>query len=104
MIATAVADADLIVEAAPEQLELKRSIFADVAAAAPGHAILATNTSSLPITQIADGNAAAERIVGMHFFNPVPLMKLLEIVVGQQTAESTTAAVAAFGERPRQRG
>ena len=53
----------------------------------------------LPISDIAAGNAAADRIVGMHFFNPVPLMKLLELVVGRETAESTTTAVRAFGER-----
>ncbi len=90
---------DLVIEAAPEELALKRRIFAQVAAAAPGHALLATNTSSLPISEIARGNAAAARIVGMHFFNPVPLMKLLEIVVGRETAPGTTAAVRVFGER-----
>ncbi len=90
---------DLVVEAAPEDLALKRRIFAEVAAAAPAHALLATNTSSLPIGEIARGNPAAARIVGMHFFNPVPLMKLLEIVVGRETAPATTAAVRAFGER-----
>jgi len=98
-LADAVSDADLVVEAAPEDLDLKRRIFADVAAAAPAHAILATNTSSLPISDIARDNDAAARIVGMHFFNPVPLMKLLELVVGEQTAEETTKAARAFGER-----
>jgi len=97
--ADAVRGADLVVEAAPESLELKRRIFGDVAAAAPDHAILATNTSSLPISRIADGSDAADRIVGMHFFNPVPIMKLLEIVVGDATSDTTTAAVRAFGER-----
>ncbi len=91
--------ADLVVEAAPEEMELKRRLFRELAAAAPGHAILATNTSSLPITKIADGNAAAARIVGMHFFNPVPLMKLLELVVGERTATSTVDAARAFGVR-----
>ena len=98
-LAGAVSGVDLVIEAAPEKIELKRRIFADVAAAAPDTAILATNTSSLPISDIAAGNAAADRIVGMHFFNPVPLMKLLELVVGRETAESTTTAVRAFGER-----
>jgi len=97
--AAAVGDADLVVEAAPEKLDLKRRIFADLAKSAPSTALLATNTSSLPISDIAAGNAAAARIVGMHFFNPVPLMKLLELVVGKQTAEETTGAVRAFGER-----
>ena len=98
-LAAAVSAADLVVEAAPEVLDLKRRIFAEVAAAAPDHAVLATNTSSLPISQIAEGNAAAARIVGTHFFNPVPLMKLLEIVVGSETADTTTAAASAFGVR-----
>ena len=95
----AVEGCDLVVEAAPEDLKLKKRIFADVAKRTPGHAILATNTSSLPITAIAEGNPAAARIVGMHFFNPVPLMKLLELVVGGATAETTVAAARAFGER-----
>ena len=95
----AVAEANLVVEAAPEELALKRRIFEEVAAAAPGDALLATNTSSLPISRVAEGNPAAERIVGMHFFNPVPLMKLLEVVVGRETAGDTTAAVTAFGHR-----
>jgi len=95
----AVAGANLVVEAAPEDLALKRGIFEQVAAAAPADALLATNTSSLPISQVAEANPAAGRIVGMHFFNPVPLMKLLEIVVGRETTDDTTAAVKAFGER-----
>ncbi len=98
-LASSVGKADLVVEAVPENLDLKRRILGDVAAAAPAHAILATNTSSLPISDIARGNEAAARIVGMHFFNPVPLMKLLELVVGGETADQTTATVRAFGER-----
>ena len=97
--ADAVAQAQLVIEAAPEDMVLKRRIFSELAEQAPGDALLATNTSSLPISQIAEGNAAAERIAGMHFFNPVPLMKLLEIVVGEQTSDKTTDAVRAFGER-----
>jgi 3-hydroxybutyryl-CoA dehydrogenase len=91
--------ADLVVEAAPEDLELKRRIFGELATAAPKTAILATNTSSLPVSRIAEGNAAAARIVGMHFFNPVPLMKLLELVVGEKTAQATVDAARAFGVR-----
>lgn len=97
--AEAVAGCDLVVEAAPEDLALKQRIFGDVAAAAPAHAILATNTSSLPISAIAGDSDAAPRIVGMHFFNPVPLMKLLEIVVGQKTDAAIVDAAKAFGVR-----
>ena len=95
----AAGDADLVIEAAPEKLELKRKIFGDLATLAPDGALLATNTSSLPISDIAEANPAASRIVGMHFFNPVPLMKLLELVVGRETSDETTQAVHAFGER-----
>jgi len=98
-LAGAVEGSALVVEAAPEDLELKRRIFGDVAVAAPDHALLATNTSSLPIGRIARGNPAAARIIGMHFFNPVPLMKLLEIVVGEKTSDRTVAVARAFGER-----
>jgi len=98
-LSAAASGCDLAIEAAPEDLGLKRRIFAELAAACGPDAVLATNTSSLPISRIAADNPAAARIVGMHFFNPVPLMKLLELVVGEQTAEATTAAARAFGER-----
>ncbi len=98
-VRAAVAGADLVVEAVPEDLELKRKLFREMAESATKGAILATNTSSLPITKIADGNAAASRILGMHFFNPVPLMKLLELVVGEKTAPATVDAARAFGVR-----
>jgi len=90
---------DLVVEAVPEDLELKRRLFGELAGATPPNAILATNTSSLPVTRIAEGNPAAGRILGMHFFNPVPLMKLLELVVGERTEDATVAAARAFGVR-----
>jgi len=98
-VRAAVSGADLVVEAVPEDLELKRKLFREVAEAAAKGAILATNTSSLPITRIAEGNAAAPRIVGMHLFNPVPLRKLLELVVGEKTADATVASARAFGVR-----
>jgi 3-hydroxybutyryl-CoA dehydrogenase len=98
-VRAAAAGADLVVEAAPEDLELKRRLFREVAEAAPATAVLATNTSSLPITRIAEGNTAAARVVGMHFFNPVPLMKLLELVVGEKTAPATVDAARTFGVR-----
>ncbi|MHC4667920.1 MAG: 3-hydroxyacyl-CoA dehydrogenase family protein [Planctomycetota bacterium] len=98
-VAEAVAGCQLVVEAAPEDLALKRRIFDELSGVAADDAVLATNTSSLPISRIAAGNPAVARIVGMHFFNPVPLMKLLEIVVGEQTAKTTVATARAFGER-----
>jgi 3-hydroxybutyryl-CoA dehydrogenase len=95
----AAADADLIVEAAPESLELKKDLFARLSKAAKPEAILASNTSSLPITAIAQAAKAPERVIGMHFFNPVPVMKLLEIVQGERTHPMVVAAARAVGAR-----
>lgn len=93
----AVAQADLIIEAVPESLELKRSIFGRVDALAPAHAILATNTSSLPVTEIAAATRRPDKVIGMHFFNPVAVMKLLELVKGEFTSAETVAAAQALG-------
>ena len=98
-LAAAVADADLVVEAAPEKMALKRSIFADLERLAPAHAVLGTNTSSLPITEIASAISTPERVVGTHFFNPVAVMPLLELVRGEYTSDDTVATVRAFGEK-----
>lgn len=88
-IGEAVSDVDLVVEAVPENFELKKKIFAQVDEAAPAHAILATNTSSISITKIAATTSRAEKFIGMHFFNPVPVMKLVEIVKGFETSDET---------------
>jgi 3-hydroxybutyryl-CoA dehydrogenase len=96
---SAVADADLIVEAAPENLQLKLELFARLSKAARPEAILASNTSSLPITAIAQAARGPERVVGMHFFNPVPAMKLLEVVQGERTHPLVLAAARAVGAR-----
>lgn len=98
-LAAAAAAADVVVEAAPEQMDLKRSVFATLAKAAPAHALLGTNTSSLPIGEIAADNAAAARIVGLHFFNPVPAMKLVEIIRGAETAPDTLQAAQDYAVR-----
>jgi len=95
----AVRDTDLVVEAAPEKLEIKRDIFARVTAVVGEQTILGTNTSSLSITDIAAQVHAPQRVIGLHFFNPVHIMKLLEIVVGAQTDESVTGRMRAFAER-----
>src|SRR5690242_14860276 len=93
------AEADLIVEAAPEDLQLKRELFARISKLARAEAILATNTSSLPITAIAAAARGPERVVGLHFFNPVPAMKLLEIVQGERTHPMVVTAARAVGAR-----
>lgn len=86
----AAADADLIVEAATENEELKKKIFKDLDTAAPAHCILATNTSSISITRMAAVTSRPEKVIGMHFMNPVPVMKLVEIIEGYQTDAAVT--------------
>ena len=95
---TACANADLVVEAATENEALKLKIFAQMDAAAPAHAILATNTSSISITSIAGATSRPEQVIGMHFMNPVPVMKLVEIIRGYSTSDATCAAVVACSE------
>ena len=96
-MATAVAEADLIIEAVPEIPELKHSIFSELDRLAPPHAILGTNTSSLSIADIAAATSRPHNVIGMHFFNPVPIMKLLELVRHDSTSDETIAAAQAAG-------
>lgn len=95
------ADAELFVEAVPERLELKRATLREVERLARREFVFATNTSSLSIAEIASGAARPERVVGMHFFNPVHLMRLVEIVVGRETSEETVGAVRSVAVRMR---
>ena len=95
---TAVQDADLVIEAVPEIPELKASIFEQLDAMAPMHAILGTNTSSLSIASIAAATNRGDKVIGMHFFNPVPIMELLELVRHEGTSEETIAMAQAAGE------
>lgn len=97
-LALAVAGADIVIEAVPEQLELKQALFGRVAAHVSADAILATNTSSLSIAAIAATLPGPERVIGTHFFNPVHIMKLLELVVAPATSEDTLRRTRAFGE------
>ena len=93
------AGAELAIEAAPERLELKREIFNQLAEVLGPEATLASNTSSLRVSEIAEGVPHPERVVGMHFFNPPPLMKLVEIVATEQSSEQALAAATEVGER-----
>ncbi|MFW7189904.1 MULTISPECIES: 3-hydroxybutyryl-CoA dehydrogenase [Lysinibacillus] len=86
-------DVDIIIEAAVENMEIKQSIFKQIDGIAPAHAILATNTSSLPITEIAAVTKRPEQVIGMHFMNPVPVMKLVEIIRGLATTDEVYKAV-----------
>lgn len=93
----AFADADLVIEAATEREDIKRAIFADVGKMLRGDAILASNTSSIPITRLAQASPDPARFMGVHFFNPVPVMGLIELIRGLATADATVAAVEAYG-------
>lgn len=86
-------DVDIVIEAAVENMEIKHSIFKTLDEVAPKHAILATNTSSLPITEIAAATKRPEQVIGMHFMNPVPVMKLVEIIRGLATSDEVYKTV-----------
>ena len=92
-LAAALTSADLVVEAATENEALKAKIFQQMDAAAPAHCILATNTSSLSITTLASYTQRPEKVIGMHFMNPVPVMRLVEIIKGYQTDEATLTTI-----------
>ena len=93
------ADCDLVVEAVPEILDLKISIFQELDALCKPETILASNTSSISITTIADATNRPDKVIGMHFMNPVPIMKLVEIINGKETSEQTNAAVIQASEQ-----
>jgi len=95
------AAADLIIEAAPEKLDLKREILRQLEVASDRQFIFASNTSSLSITEIARASKRPENVIGMHFFNPVHLMRLVEVVVGSETSETTIETVTAVGRQLR---
>lgn len=93
------ADCDLIIEAATENMEAKKKLFAEMDALCKPETIFATNTSSLSITEIAAATNRPDKVIGMHFFNPVPVMKLVEIIKGLATSEETKAAVVELSQK-----
>jgi 3-hydroxybutyryl-CoA dehydrogenase len=95
----ALMDCDIVIEAATERFEVKRAIFAELDSMMPEGAILASNTSSISITRLAAQTGRPERVIGMHFFNPVPVMKLVEVIRGLQTSQETYDRVKALAER-----
>jgi len=95
----ALTGADCVIEAVPERLELKRELFAAADRDAPAHALLATNTSSLPVGEIASAVRDGSRVVGMHFFNPVHVMKLVEVVRHRGSGEDAVALAVALAEK-----
>jgi len=98
-ISTGVENADLVIEAATENAELKLKIFKELDEHAPKNAILASNTSSISITQIAAATQRGDKIIGMHFMNPVPVMKLVEVIRGYATSDETTALIMNLSEK-----
>src|SRR3954466_8565158 len=89
-------DVDFVIEAVPEKMEIKHAVFAELDAATPGHAILASNTSGLSITEIGDATNRPDKVVGFHFFWPASFMRLIEVVEGEDTSAETAQAAANF--------
>jgi 3-hydroxybutyryl-CoA dehydrogenase len=93
------AECDFVIEAATEKFEIKRQIFAELDGLLPGHVILASNTSSISITKLAAQTKRPDQVIGMHFFNPVPVMKLVEVIRGLATSQATYDTVKVLSER-----
>ena len=91
-------DVDFVIEAVPEKMEIKQAVFAELDAATPGHAILASNTSSLSITEIGEATLRPEKVVGFHYFYPASIMPLIEIVEGEETSAETVTAALTFAQ------
>jgi enoyl-CoA hydratase/3-hydroxyacyl-CoA dehydrogenase len=91
-------DVDFVVEAVPERMEIKQAVFAELDAATPGHAVLASNTSSLSITEIGEATLRPERVVGFHYFYPAAVMPLIEVVEGDETSAETVTAAVGFAQ------
>ncbi len=91
-------DVDFVVEAVPEKMEIKHEVFAELDAATPGHAVLASNTSGLSITEIADATNRPEKVVGFHFFWPASRMRLVEVIEGDDTSPETVQAATSFAQ------
>ena len=91
-------DVDFVIEAVPEKMEVKHAVFSELDAATPGHAILASNTSGLSITEIGDATNRPDKVVGFHFFWPASFMRLIEIVEGEETSQATLQGAANFAQ------
>ena len=91
-------DVDFVVEAVPERMEIKQAVFAELDAVTPGHAILASNTSSLSISEMGEATSRPEQVVGFHFFYPASMMRLIEVIEGDETSPETMQAAANFAQ------
>ncbi|MHA1459308.1 MAG: 3-hydroxyacyl-CoA dehydrogenase family protein, partial [Promethearchaeota archaeon] len=96
---SSIKNADLVVEAIPEIMELKQELFEDLGQYAPEHALLATNTSTMSITKIAEASKRPEQVIGMHFFTPIPLLRLIELIKGEKTSQEAFDLGVAIGQR-----
>ena len=94
-------DVDFVVEAVPERMVIKQAVFGELDAVTPGHAILSSNTSSLSVTEMADATSRPHKVVGFHFFYPASMMRLIEVVEGEETSEETLQATANFAQQIR---
>ncbi len=94
-------DVDFAVEAVPERMQIKQAVFAELDSVTPGHAILSSNTSSLSISEMADATTRPEKVVGFHFFYPASMMRLIEVIEGEETSEDTLQATTNFAQQIR---
>ena len=91
-------DVDFVIEAVPERMEIKQAVFGELDAVTPGHAILSSNTSSLSITEMGEATSRSQKVVGFHFFYPASMMRLIEVIEGDDTAPETTQAAVNFAQ------
>jgi 3-hydroxyacyl-CoA dehydrogenase len=91
-------DVDFVIEAVPERMEIKQAVFEELDGVTPGHAILASNTSSLSITEMAEATTRPDKVCGFHFFYPASIMRLIEVIEGEETAEETMQAASNFAQ------
>jgi len=94
-------DVDFVIEAVPERMQIKQAVFAELDDLTPGHAILASNTSSLSISEMADATGRPDKVVGFHFFYPASMMRLIEVIEGEETSEQTLQATTTFAQQIR---
>jgi 3-hydroxyacyl-CoA dehydrogenase len=94
-------DADFVIEAVPERMQIKQTVFAELDAVTPGHAILASNTSSLSITEMGEATSRPDKVVGFHYFYPASIMRLIEVIEGDETSEDTVQSALNFAQQIR---
>src|SRR4051795_5423376 len=94
-------DVDFVVEAVPERMEIKQAVFAELDEVTPGHAILASNTSALSITEMGESTGRPDKVIGFHFFYPASMMRLIEVIEGDETSEETVQATYNFAQQVR---